>query len=422
MSPKEKVSIRRQCALLGLNRSSFYYKPVDEDPEDLYLMRKMDEEYYEHPTKGVIGMVDFIKGLGMIVGPKRVRRLLRKMGLMAIYPKKNLSKLGLAKYIHPYKLRRLEPCNLPFSGQIGQLMEELCQHLETLRRNKKTIRHYRLNLYRLESFLESNQVQDVKEITDVHITKFLATQTNGNVRIASYMRVFFRYLFENQIIAHDLSESLQHYKWKRKEKLPSVFTSSEVMQIESSIKREDSAGRRNYAILLLATRLGLRASDIANITFNNFNWECNKIKLVQLKTGKEIELPLLANIGEAIIDYLKYGRKKSTLPNVFLYTRAPYVALSGDAISACITHLIELSGVNTVERKHGAHSMRHSLASRFLENREPLPVISEALGHCKTSSTMFYLSIDKESLRQCALDVPSVPVRFYEQKGGFYEC
>ena len=108
VSPKEKVSIRRQCALLGLNRSSFYYKPVDEDPEDLYLMRKMDEEYYEHPTKGVIGMVDFIKGLGMIVGPKRVRRLLRKMGLMAIYPKRNLSKLGLAKYIHPYKLRRLE--------------------------------------------------------------------------------------------------------------------------------------------------------------------------------------------------------------------------------------------------------------------------------------------------------------------------
>lgn len=56
VSPKEKVSIRRQCALLGLNRSSFYYKPVDEDPEDLYLMRKMYEEYYEHPTKGVIGI------------------------------------------------------------------------------------------------------------------------------------------------------------------------------------------------------------------------------------------------------------------------------------------------------------------------------------------------------------------------------
>ncbi len=318
--------------------------------------------------------------------------------------------------------RFCNPCSLPFSGQIGQLMEELCLHLESLRRNKKTIRHYRLNLYRLQAFLESYQINEVKDIKEMHITRFLATQTNRSVRIASYLRVFFKYLFENHIITKDLSEPLQQYKWKRKEKLPSVFTSSEVSQIESSIKREDSAGRRNYAILLLASRLGLRASDIANITFNNLNWECNKITLVQLKTGRVIELPLLANIGEAIIDYLKYGRRKSALPNVFLYTRAPYAALSGSAISACITHLIELSGVNTVERMHGAHSMRHSLASRFLENRETLPVISEALGHSETSSTMFYLRIDKESLRQCALDVPSVSELFYEQKGGLYEC
>lgn len=318
--------------------------------------------------------------------------------------------------------RICNPCSLPFTGQIGRLMEDLCQHLENLRRNKKTIRHYRLNLFRLQTFFESHQIKEVKDMKEMHISKFLATQTNGSVRIASYLRVFFKYLFENHIITQNLSESLQHYKWKRKEKLPSVFTYSEVLQIESSIKRENSAGRRNYAILLLATRLGLRASDIANITFENINWECEKIKLVQLKTGREIELPLLANIGEAIIDYLKYSRRKSALPNVFLYTRAPYAALSGSAISACITHLIELSGVNTVERKHGAHSMRHSLASRFLENREPLPVISEALGHCETSSTMFYLRIDKESLYQCALDVPAVPERFYEQKGGFYEC
>lgn len=108
VSPKEKVSIRRQCELLKLNRSSFYYKPVEEDTEDLYLMRKMDEEHHEHPTKGVISMVDFIKALGVIVGPKRVRRLLRKMGIMAIYPRRNLSKLGQAKYIHSYKLRNLE--------------------------------------------------------------------------------------------------------------------------------------------------------------------------------------------------------------------------------------------------------------------------------------------------------------------------
>lgn len=108
ISRREKLSIRRQCELFGVNRSTHYYKPVEEDPEDLDVMRKMDEEYLKHPTKGVLGMVDFIKTFGILIGPKRVRRLLRKMGVMAIYPRRNLSKLGFAKYIHSYKLRGLD--------------------------------------------------------------------------------------------------------------------------------------------------------------------------------------------------------------------------------------------------------------------------------------------------------------------------
>jgi putative transposase len=71
-----------------LNRSSIYYKPVEESAEDLDLMLKMDKEYHQHPTKGVLGMVDFIKKFGILIGPKKVRRLLRKMGVMAIYPGK----------------------------------------------------------------------------------------------------------------------------------------------------------------------------------------------------------------------------------------------------------------------------------------------------------------------------------------------
>jgi putative transposase len=85
-----------------------YYKPVAENPANLELMRMMDEEFLEHPTKGVLGMVDFLRAFSILIGPKRVRRLLRKMGIMALYPKRNLSKLGLAKYIHSYKLRGLE--------------------------------------------------------------------------------------------------------------------------------------------------------------------------------------------------------------------------------------------------------------------------------------------------------------------------
>ncbi|HDO26231.1 MAG TPA: integrase, partial [Nitrospirae bacterium] len=83
---------------------------------------------------------------------------------------------------------------------------------------------------------------------------------------------------------------------------------------------------------------------------------------------------------------------------------------------------INASGIDTSGRKHGAHAMRHSLASRFLENEESIPIISEALGHQSTTTTMSYLRIDVESLRKCALNVPLVDISFYEQEGGtFYE-
>jgi putative transposase len=102
------LSVRKQCELLSVHRSGLYYAPKGESEENLKIMRIMDEHYLEHPTEGVISMKDLLFTLGFLVNHKRVRRLLRLMGLMAIYPKKNLSKLGLKKYIHPYLLKGLD--------------------------------------------------------------------------------------------------------------------------------------------------------------------------------------------------------------------------------------------------------------------------------------------------------------------------
>ena len=107
VSENKKISVRKQCDLLDLNRSNVYYQPVPESEENLAIMRLMDEHYLNHPTHGVLQMQDFLFSLDFLVNHKRVRRLLRKMGLMAIYPKKNLSKLGNAKYIKPYLLKGL---------------------------------------------------------------------------------------------------------------------------------------------------------------------------------------------------------------------------------------------------------------------------------------------------------------------------
>jgi putative transposase len=102
-----RLSIRRQADLLTVSRSSLYYKPVGESPQNLHLMEVMDRLFTEDPTLGVLGMQDELAELGLNYNSKRIRRLLRLMGIEPIYPKKNLSRLGQAKYIHPYALRGL---------------------------------------------------------------------------------------------------------------------------------------------------------------------------------------------------------------------------------------------------------------------------------------------------------------------------
>lgn len=102
------LSLRKQCDLLSIHRSGIYYKAKSEKKENLEIMHLMDEHYLKHPTEGVLRMQDFLFALGFVVNHKRIRRLLRLMGLMAIYPKRNLSKLGLKKYIYPYLLKGMK--------------------------------------------------------------------------------------------------------------------------------------------------------------------------------------------------------------------------------------------------------------------------------------------------------------------------
>lgn len=105
IGPHKQLSIRRQAKLLEVNRSSLYYKPIGESPENIELMKTMDELFIKDPTLGVLGMQDELKEKSIKVNVKRIRRLLRKMGIEPIYPKRNLSRLGKAKYIYPYLLR-----------------------------------------------------------------------------------------------------------------------------------------------------------------------------------------------------------------------------------------------------------------------------------------------------------------------------
>ena len=314
------------------------------------------------------------------------------------------------------------PITRKLIGQIGKAIECFLFRLKELRRNPTTIHSHLLYLHRLNQYLNNNKINTLENINEQHVLSFVSTRTNNSINVVSSLRMFFRYAYEERLLQTDLSYLLANYKWVKREKLPSFYTAEEVIKIESTVSLSSEVGKRNYAVLLLATRLGLRASDIGNLSFANFDWGKSRITLQQCKTGKKIELPLLTEVGEAIINYLKFGRPRSSSPNVFLSARAPYRPMTRSAVSNAVRQIIDDSGISIGQRRHGPHSMRHSLASRLLEHEVSLPVISESLGHGTTETTMAYLRIDIKALIKCALDVPAVDQLFYSQKGGvFYE-
>ncbi len=318
--------------------------------------------------------------------------------------------------------RTIKPVIHPLYGEIGLEMETFINHLQSLRRSTITVKDYRLYLNRFLCYLNRSGIDSVKHITERNVLDFVSTTVNNKVNIVSCLRVMFRFWFEHHIIETEFEEILKNYKWVKPEKIPSFYTAREVIIIETSIDRSSETGKRNYAMLLLASRLGLRASDIANLQFSNIDWDKNTISLIQCKTGNPITLPLLSDVGNAIIDYLKYGRFNSESQNVFISSRAPYVHATNSIVSSAIRQVISESKVQIDGRHHGPHSMRHSLACCLLENEVTLPIISETLGHSSVNTTKTYLQIDIKSLIKCAISVPPIPDDFYRQKGGaFYE-
>lgn len=307
------------------------------------------------------------------------------------------------------------------AGKIGIVAREYIQKEITEKRIKRgTIRRHQRNLDFFIKHVTGISINELSQITNDNILSFVSSSANCTSEVFNTMRGFLRYLHEQGYKEKDMSYVLGKGYRTAQEKLPSVYTPSEISIIENSIDQSSVLGKRNYAMLILATRLGLRASDIAGLQFSNLDWDRNLICLIQYKTKREIELPLLPDIGEAIINYLKGGRPIVDSPSIFLTAFAPYRPMEGVNVKSTISTIITNSDVNIRNRKHGSHSMRHSLASQMLNNGASLPVIAESLGHSGTRSTMDYLRISLNKLMQCSLDVPKVPIEFYEQKGGFF--
>jgi len=309
---------------------------------------------------------------------------------------------------------------LEFHGEIGILMNEYVMEKISEHLRKSSIHTYQLQLSRFLRYLSDNYIAHVQEVKVEHILLYirqLPVEHKSNMYIAvSIIKRFITWLFNRKILTINLSLHIPSGRYVQQSELPAIYTREEITRmLEEGVDRGYPTGKRNYLILLLAARLGLRSSDICNLKFENIQWENNIILIEQVKTGRTLELPLLADVGNAIIDYLRYGRPVSAEPYILLTSNLPYRKMQPSATFCVVTSAFKRAGVNISNKKHGAHALRHSLAARMLEGQTMLPVISEVLGHEKTDSSMYYLRIDINSLSACVLDVPSVGSKFYEQ-------
>lgn len=227
-----------------------------------------------------------------------------------------------------------------FEGEVGRAITEYLSYRTSLRLKKHTIEEGEQHLYRFSRYLATNKVTSIKAINQVHILQFIKTInpkfSSLTHRTIESIRGFLKYAYKHRLLEIDLASIVPKDNYKKQPKLPSTYCSREIETMISAIDRGNSVGKRNYAIVLLAARLGLRASDISNLKFENLLWEQSMIVLKQYKTGKKIELPVLAEVGNAIIDYLKYGRPKSTEPFVFLLARSPYTPILSSAVTGIV--------------------------------------------------------------------------------------
>jgi integrase len=305
-------------------------------------------------------------------------------------------------------------------GEMGKVAFEFIESQAKLRRSKPTLNEHQRILSYFINHLTLRSVNNVSDISEDDVLTFISSAQNCKDKYLNTVRLFCRFLYERKYIDRNVEYVIGRNNYPKREKLPSVYDADEIKHIEETVDQSSAVGKRNYAMLLLATRLGLRSSDIAGLTFENLDWERNVICLIQSKTKKVIELPLLADVGEAIINYMKYGRPVSGLQQVFLSACAPYHPVNRLIINGAVSRTIIASGVDISGRKFGPHSMRHTLASQLLLNGTTLPIISETLGHSDTQTTMNYLRIDINNLMRCSLDVPLVSICFYKQKGGVF--
>ena len=279
---------------------------------------------------------------------------------------------------------------------------------------QSTINDFKNTLCKFFQFLNFNKIDSINKVKINDIYKFINFINTKNYSQATVyaikykLKYFFQYLFENGKFNYSGNDIFPRIAKFDRLKLTSYYSMDDINKIIEQVDTNTKRGKRDLAILLLATVYGLRNSDIVHLKKENIIWNQNKIELIQYKTKRLLELPLTDNVKFAILDYLKNARPNVESEYVFLPTRPPYKYVDMEHFSSLhksMSDYAKKAGVYTKNKKLGLHALRHSLASNMLKNNIDVKTISSVLGHSSCDVTNIYLNIDIDQLRNLSLEV-----------------
>ena len=256
--------------------------------------------------------------------------------------------------------------------------------------------------------LETSGIQEVSDITVQHVHHYLGEKKAFAVSTKETLLYVLRDLFASfssiGLCGESLGTLFPQISTHSESPVPSCFTAQEMRAILQSVDRSTTIGKRDYAVLLLASFLGIRAGDIRNMKISNIKWGSGLIEFTQSKTGRHLQLPIPHELKLALLDYLKNARPKVQSDSLFIKMRAPYKAYENYNTFGYILKKY-LKGIDLNGRKHGLHSLRFTAAGNMLSEGVNIVTICNVLGHCYSDTTNHYLKIDTEQLRKAALEV-----------------
>jgi site-specific recombinase XerD len=248
------------------------------------------------------------------------------------------------------------------------------------------------------SWLAPDGDLDLEKVTAAEVTRFVLGESQrlrgaSAKAMTTRLRSLLRFLYVQGLTANLLADAVPSVSCWRLASLPRALPPTQIACLLKSCDRRTSIGRRDFAVLVLLSRLGLRAGEVARLGLGDIAWRSGEL-LVRGKGGRVDRLPIPVDVGEAMVAWLTRGRPPCQSPSVFVRVRAPHRALSSGGVSAVVWHACERAGVDRV----GAHRLRHSAATGMLAAGGSLDEIGQVLRHQRRDTTSIYAKVDRRSL------------------------